>query len=393
MNYQLGFWVLCAVLAVCAVSGVLILDSYDRTPIDILHRVLGTPTTNQHYVWLPDHYTSSLKPPPHTYSDNVRTLGDFYEWKGQRGGVLAAYEDRPTIHDVTYDDVHAVETRNLDSYTFTKHTVPSFFDSETVIFYELLPAGQAPYNAVFVIPGSGHPGAADVLGEPGPWQTYYYQDSIAKILAKAGYAVYVMELRGYGERAVDVGAACNPTRHPTTCSSFAVENKMVVFGISMADIRTDEATQVLAYIESRPYIRNVAVAGLSLGAGLAVTQAIINGDIVDAVVMASGVGSNIYSPVNMESTGYEMISCCDTVDQIATIAPMPAYVSFGTQESTIFRWEAESGYTGSFLADVYQLHDASENFYYVAHNGTHEYHTESILDFLNMHMPSENGLG
>ena len=62
------------------------------------------------------------------------------------------------------------------------------------------------------------------------------------------------------------------------------------------------------------------------------------------------------------------------------------YVSFGKQETTAFRWEVESGYTGSFLADVYLLHNASENFYYIVHNGTHEYHTDSVLDFLSTHL-------
>ena len=127
---------------------------------------------------------------PYSYTENVETLKDFYEWKHASGGVLAAYEDRPTTHDVTYGGVEIMATQNRDSYRLTKHAMSSF-DPETVIFYELLPdADSAQYDAVFVIPGSGHTGAADVLGEPGRWQSYYYQDGIARTLAEAGYAVY-----------------------------------------------------------------------------------------------------------------------------------------------------------------------------------------------------------
>ena len=390
MNYKAGFWVLFMVVVGCMLTGVLILNSYDKHPSDILHRVLGTSDGTgsiHHYEWLPDHYTANLMPPPYSYAENVETLEDFYNWKYATGGVLAIYGDRPTVHNMTYDGAEVVETHDRDKYTLSKITMPSFFDSEIVIFYELLPNTDAPYNAVLVIPGSGHSGALDVLGEPGPWQEYYYHDGIAKTLVEAEYAVYVIELRGYGERAIDVGMACNNKVHPATCSAFAVRNKMSAFGISMRDIMTDEITQVLAYVESRPYTRDVSVAGLSLGADLAANQAIINDDVVDVVVMASGVGSVLHSPLNMETGGRpEMISCCDTVDRLATIPPMPAYVSYGLQEATVFRWEAESGYTGNFLAEVYQLHNASDNFHYVAHNGPHKYHAESVLAFLDMHL-------
>lgn len=391
MSYRLGFWVLSMILAGCVIAGYLILDSYGKSPSDVLHRVFGISDDIRdiqlHYAWLPDHYTAHVGPLPYSYTGNVETLKDFYDWKHAPGGVLAEYEDRPTTRDVTYGGVEIMETQHRDSHRFAKHAMLSFFDTETILFYELLPnSDSAQHDAVFVIPGSGHTGAADVLGEQGRWQGYYYQDGIARTLAEAGYAVYVIELRGYGERALDVGMACNTKGDPSTCSSFAVENKMAVFGLDMGDIRTDEITQVLAYIESRSYIRDVAVAGLSLGAGLAANQAIINGDVVDAVVMASGVMSSVYSPLNMEMGGSETVSCCDTVDRLATIAPMPAYVSFGKQETTAFRWEAESGYTGSFLADVYWLHNASGNLYYMAHDGPHQYHVDSVLDFLDMHL-------
>ena len=41
MSYRLGFWVLAAILAGCVVAGYLILDSYGKSPSDVLYRVLG----------------------------------------------------------------------------------------------------------------------------------------------------------------------------------------------------------------------------------------------------------------------------------------------------------------------------------------------------------------
>ena len=387
-NYRFGFYALAAILAVVLMAGLLILDTYNKTPEDVVNRLMGASNTEPApYVWLPDHYVAHLGPPPYSYTENVKTLEDFNVWKHMPGGIMGMYEDRPTVRDAAYDGAEIVEASRQDSYTVNKITMPSFLDPEIVIFYELLPGVEESYDAVFVIPGSGHGGVLDVLGEPGPWQGYYYQDGMAKALVRENYAVYVIELLGYGERALDVGSACSTKGNPATCSAEAVENKMMVFGINIADIRTDEITQVLAYIESRPYIRNVAVAGLSLGAGLAANQAIINGDVVDAVIMASGIRSVLHSPINLEGRGsIDVISCCDSVDKLATIAPMPAYVSFGLQESTEFRWEAESGYTGDFLADVYGLHNASENLHYVVHEGTHGYHIESVMRFLDVHL-------
>lgn len=387
-SYRFGFYALAAVLAVVLMAGLLILDTYNKTPEDVVNKLMGASNTEPApYVWLPDHYVAHLGPAPYSYTENVKTLEDFNVWKRMPGGIVGIYEDRPTVRDAAYDGVEIVEASRRDSYTMNKITMPSFLDPEIVIFYELLPDVEESYDAVFVIPGNGHGGALDVLGEPGPWQGYYYQDGVAKALVRENYAVYVIELLGYGERALDVGSACSVKGNPATCSAKAVENKMTVFGINIADIRTDEITQVLAYIESRPYIRNVAVAGLSLGAGLAANQAIINGDVVDAVIMASGIRSVLHSPINLEGSGsVDVISCCDSVDKLATIAPMPAYVSFGLQESTEFRWEAESGYTGNFLAEVYGLHNASESLHYVVHEGAHEYHIESVMRFLDVHL-------
>ena len=390
VSYKQGFWALAGILILGAISLAAVLQVYDKTPLDVLYRLdfVTDPNLADHHAWLPEYYTADIEIAPYSYSRNVKTLDDFYEWRDEPGGVLAGYQDRPSIHDIPKYTAELVESKATAGYTLNKFIMPAFFDPETIIFYELLPdTGAETYNAVLLIPGSGHQGALDVLGEPGPWAGYYYHDGIAKRLVDEGYAVYVVELRGYGERAIDVGMACNTKGNPTTCSSVAVENKLLTFGIEMNDLRIDEITQILAHAESKPYIDRIAVAGLSLGAGLATSQAIINGDVVDAAVMASGIGTVLYSPLNMEAgASYYQASCCDTLDQTATIASMPMYVSYGKQESAGFRWNAESGFTNEFLGGVYELHGKPDNFYYFVHDGGHEYHVPSVLDFLDRHV-------
>ena len=74
------------------------------------------------------------------------------------------------------------------------------------------------------------------------------------------------------------------------------------------------------------------------------------------------------------------------VDKLITIAPMPLYVSFGTKEGTLYGWEASTGYTGDVLTGAYKLHNMSENFTYHLHNGAHEYHMPSVINFLAKHL-------
>ena len=240
------------------------------------------------------------------------------------------------------------------------------------------------YDTVLVIPGSGHQGALDVIDEAGPHAARYYHDGIARTLVHAGYAAYVIELRGYGERAIDVGVSCK--EHDFRCYVVVLEKKLSALGISMNDLRTDEITQILAWVESRSYTDNIAISGLSLGGSLAATQAIINNNVIDAVVIASGMGSILYSPLVQDVGGRDITDCCDSVDPVITIAPMPAYVSFGLREDAFFRWEAETGHTEKLLADAYELHGKSDNFRYVVHDGGHIYEVESMLDFLKTYL-------
>lgn len=343
------------------------------------------------FEWLPESYMDAVSPQIVQYHYQTgMTLAEFEEQMDMSGGIMDMYSDRPSASSGTVPiDVELLDTMHRSGYTIKKYAMPSVFDSESVPFYELLPDDRdagTQLGTVLVIPGSGNQGALDVLGEPGPYERWYYHDSIAQVLVDSGYAVYTTELRGYGERAVDAGSECD--KHPDLrCSTIAFEAKLHALGLDMNDIRTDEITQVLAWVESREYTGKIAVAGLSLGALLAAGQAIINGDILEAVVLASGPVTALHSPVLDISNTVPVLPCCDTTDQIAAIAPIPLYVSFGLSDSVgMFRWEAQNGYSNRLLSDVYKLHGVPERFTYIKHEGGHEYRPESVLDFLRVNL-------
>ena len=396
-SYKAGFWILACIIFCGLVLLFGALYVYDRSFDDIWERAtfrLNLPdTSTEPYTYLPDHYYDRVVfPLPHSYHD-IKSVDEFEKWRDTPGGILSKWEDRPTTADMSVDiEPEVVAVYERTDYTLTKFHMQSFFDPEVAIFYEIIPNSKSEngsgsddkiYDAVFIIPGSGHTGALDVLGEDGPWASHYYQHGVAQDIAREGYATYVIELRGYGERAIDAGSGCKAG--DLICSSILAEKKLGSLGISMNDLRTDEITQMLAWVDSRPYTDNIAVAGLSLGGALALDQAIVNADVIDAVVIASGISSQLHSPLSMGASGRDMTHCCDVPDYAVTIAPMPAYVSYGLRDPETL-WEVDTAHTASMMADAYELHNKSENFWYVVHEGGHVYDTESVLAFLEIHI-------
>ena len=350
-------------------------------------KITGFPDYDvKNYATLPDHYYDNIDLVPHTFNKHVKTLNDFEKWKN--GPVIDDERDRPTVPNVVHDAT-LIENINREQYIIEKF-IMNASDLEKIIFYKVSPNdNKTIHDAVFVIPGTGNQGALDVLGESSEYSDVYYHDEIAIHLVNEGYIVYVIELRGWGERQIDVGSGCDKARQDeqSTCTGLVFYNHLKHIGIDLHDIQTDEITQVLAYIESQDDIDKIAVAGLSLGGVHTISQGVINGDYIDALVVASGPGSLLHSPLskfNGPTDGY--LLCCDTVDKLITVAPMSLYVSFGSKEDARFGWEASTGYTGKILTDVYKLHEMSENFTYYLHDGRHEYHIPSVIDFLDKHL-------
>ena len=388
--YRIGFYALAATVTLLLSIAAITYYAFDRDSSYIFGRIidatLSEPARLDSIVFLPEYYYDDRDILVHTYAKHVNTIEDFDAWK--KGPVLEELRKRPTIHQVPHNYT-MVSSEPREGYTMSRFTMKTFYPDD-IIFYKLTPTAGTPdkSSSVLVIPGSGHQGVRDLLGEPSALSKYYYQDEMAKRLVLEGYDVYTIELHGYGEREFDVGSACDNAsslERLTFCSAKKLNGSLVPYGIKLATIQTDEITQVLAHMVYDDGATDIAVVGLSLGAAHAVRQAIINSDVVDVAVVASGVRSLANGPISYDGTLGKLL-CCDSIDAVATLAPKPIYVSFGRNEGGITGWEASTNYTGNFLKSVYEMHGAADNFYYYVHDGIHEYHTESVIEFIGMHI-------
>ena len=389
MYYKIGFWILCIII----ITGVVVFnDKLYRQFIKIV--IMFEPQLNEKIyagknltVYLGQ--TDSL---PWTYSKHVKNIDDFNIWKN--GDVIKEYKQRPK-HNNFSNVATMISMKVYDNYTLEKFTMPSSYT--TNVFYKMTPK-YSLNKTVLIIPSSGNTGASDVLGERSSSfiiESSYYQGNIGRQLVNNGYTVFVTELYGYGERGVSFDDYCKTdyTLHGVhRCGTNILNAYMTIYGIEPFSIWLDEISQVISQIEDH----RIAVVGLSLGSELATRQAVINHDIIDVVVSASGANSIYHSnkfDVIIGSMWFrDQFKCCDTNDHVATLAPTPLYVSFGKLESYgkddggIYGYEVRTNHTGTFLKEVYELNNAGENFTYVLHDGGHEYHIPSILEFLYTHL-------
>lgn len=323
-----------------------------------------------------------------SFDRHVTEKDDFGAWK-----VLLLGENRTSVTDFGDAGVTVAETAEFDGYARTKYLMDAA-DGDVIIFWELIPKnGAEKHPAVMVIPGTGHSGARDLIGEPSSVSEYYYQAELAARLANEGYATYVPELRGYGERAIyteicDDRDLFTRIDRMTTCHQRILSNQLGMAGIGIDEYRINDITQVLRHMTLLGYVDadKIAVGGLSLGAGLSQTISNNNPDVIKATFLASGIGSIVHAPPAYQSGGFGRLVCCDGNEMAAAIAPRALYVSFGLAERGLMLFEAETGHTGGFLGRVYSLLDAEDNFTYAVHDGGHEYDVPSILEFLDRHL-------
>jgi dienelactone hydrolase len=420
LNYKIGFWI---VIILCATCTIVFLYKYSDFVSDRIFRIQNIIERSTHnnslgYNHLPEHYILNLDVYHYLQNQkkddsridyqiidnlymsntdnfeipNINTLADIKDLE-DICKVDEYKKHKISVKDIDVNANPAVlqSSRTMDKYTLNIFTMKSFFDPEYITFYELLPSSNRDiYDAVFILPGTGNQGARDILGIPSEYSKRYYHDEIGKRIVEEGIAVYVIELRGTGTRQVNTDTICKTSDY--TCSTNVLSNRLSVIGISLGDLQEAEIAQVLAWIEDVPYIDKIGTVGLSRGAGLAVNQAITNPDVIDAVVMASGIIHIENSPLNRQNSGQsileDLFSCFD-ITYTGTIAPIPAYLSYGLEESELFRWEAEKGHVKSYLTQVYALHNASENLTYVVHNGSHQFDIPTVLKFLKTHLNTE----
>lgn len=316
-----------------------------------------------------------------SFEKHVKTKEDFKPWKEK---ALSVLDGLTNMQNVTVGTVKKIDSVEKENYTINKFTMEAM-DGDMIIFYELLPNElKFKIPAVFLIPGTGNQGAKDLINIPSNLSKYYYHSSIGMHIANEGYAVYVIENRGWSERSIDVGNACYPYDNygkDVLCSGRILANALRSLGYNINEFYISDSNQVLKYIYTLNYIdhKRVAIGGLSLGAGIAKQVSIGNPEI-NATILASGTG-NFHETFSLGNGG--PLKYFDNYDADALIAPRPLYISFGLKEVGMFNFESKNNFTANFLNNVYDMFDARDNFYYIVHEGAHEYHIPSVLHFLN----------
>lgn len=319
-----------------------------------------------------------------SFDKHVQTKADFEIWKNK---VLAHFKQSnnlPTLHDIQLKPVMQLNFEDMDNYQLTKYSMNAL-DGDQIIFYELLPKTVVDkIPAVIIIPGRGNQGALDVINKPSELSDYYYHNGIAEHIVKAGYAVYVIENRGYGERAIDAGSLCPGV--DIFCSGKLFRDQLNSLGYNLIDLQATDTTQLLKHVRHLEYVDsdNIAIAGLSLGAGLTMMVTALNEEVKSAI-MASGI-TDVYHSWGSGRGG--QLKYYDTPDIVSTIAPRPIYLSYGSQEPLPqFSFEAETLYSVNKIKNAYDLFDAEENMTVVIHDHSygsgHTFDIPSILDFLN----------
>ena len=325
-----------------------------------------------------------------SYEKNVRSLDEFYIWKENiREKFIELYE-LPDLKELKDNLPLEIEEYEKEKYSIKKFTVQAQ-DQDEIIFYELLPL-KPKYTscekencipAVFIIPASGNQGSADVINLESDYSEYYFQDGIGEKIVEEGYAVYVIENRGWGEREINGGLNC---KEPDIyCSGNVLDRQLNNLGYNLKSLQTIDALQVLQYIKSVDYIdsKNISLMGLSLGGAIVQNISMLDDD-VNSIVIASGLQSTYLTSGTAITPG--ILEYYDDPDLISTLAPKPLYLSWGINENFMFGYEANNLYSASKVKNAYELHDKKENLVVLIHthekNNGHVYDIPSVVEFL-----------
>ena len=331
---------------------------------------------------MPEVYTENMT--CLSFSKHVDSADDFYSW---RAIVVQKYRELRNIPSpemlVTTNPPNRTGTFEINEgdYLIQRYSMQAI-DGDTIIFYEVKPAnvsGSLP--TVLVVPGSGNQGVADVLGLDGEFKSRYYQKSIAIEIAKRGYIVFAIENRGWGERTLDA-KQCGRNEE-TTCSGLIFYEHATSLGYDYLGLQTADTLQLLQYMRSIEYVdkQRIAIAGLSLGAFIAMSASVLDSNIT-STVLASGVISIEHTWSRGTGT-LGTLRYFDGPDLASTISPRHLYLSYGSKETLGFGIEADTLYSADKISQTYELLDAGENIKVIVHSGGHTYDIPSVLEFLD----------
>ena len=256
-----------------------------------------------------------------SFVKNVKTKSDFEPWKNQVVTKIRDLYSIPPDEEIDNQLPNKIDFQDHKTYTITKYSLRAL-DGDEILFYEVLPDRMGEkVPAVLIIPASGNMGAKDVLGIPSDLTKYYREKDIGVKIVNQGYAVYVIENRGWGERSIDVGTECNLTIKSVklTCSGILLAKNLNTLGYHLGGLQTTDTIQLLKLIQSRNYVdnENIAIMGLSLGAGISYTVSALYPEIKSTIV-ASGV-TNLNKTRPLGSGTFGILKYFNNTDIAATI--------------------------------------------------------------------------
>ena len=374
-------------ISVNAVIGYYFSDEYTLT--DLFDKLSGSQTINFEPIQIPEIYEKQVL--TLSYEKNVSSKQDFTLWKTELIEKFQNIFEIPNYDDIVLMPVEQISGDEHDEYLLNKYSTNAQ-DGDEIIFYELKPKDNAKtvlcgdkicYSTVLVIPGSGNQGALDAINQPSSLSSYYYHQGVAEKLVKSGYMVFVIENRGWGERALDVKMNCEEP--DIYCSGNELHRHLFNLGYNQYSLQIIDTMQLLKHIHHLDYVNNekVSIAGLSLGGPVSIAVSNISPN-VSSTIVASGISSKYQTGGSGITPG--MLKYFDHPDLVASLSPKPLYLSWGLNERSEFGHEAESLYSANLIKKAYQLFNAEQNIEIIIHdeelNQGHTFEINSLIKFL-----------
>ena len=324
------------------------------------------------------------------FEENVQQKDDFLPWKNELLEKFQEHQKIPSFDDIELSNVLLVKKERLNDYHISKFTTYAQ-DNDEIIFYELIPENKNKmkncgdkycFPTVLIIPGSGNQGAKDVINEESEFSPYYYHRGIGEELVKLGYVVFVIENRGWGERADNVEMNCE--KPDVYCTGNKLHKHLLNLGYNQFSLQVIDTIQILKHIQSLEFVDNekISIAGLSLGGPVAISVSSLSPN-VHSTIAASGIVSQHMAGGGLNPGALKFY---DMPDLVATLAPKPLYLSWGINEKSEFGHEAEKLYSVNLVKKAYQLFDKEDNLEVNIHddefNQGHIFEINSLIKFL-----------
>ncbi len=331
---------------------------------------------------IPDTYTKeSLSL---SFEKNVNTRNDFDSWKKNLISKFQQLHDIPHLEQIRISEIEKISLETHDNYTITKFSTKAQ-DNDQILFYQLVP-NEIKNNTptVFVIPGSGNQGARDVCNIPSKNSKFYYQNEIGVKLANEGYIVYVIENRGWGERTIHTNF-CDEL--DPFCSGEVLERQIKNLGFDLVTLQIIDTLQIFKSIFTFNInnSQNIFLLGIGHGGKIALRSSLFMNDLKGLLLSSSLFSTNFFGTFGNGYTNGSL-KYFDNPDLAITFAPKPMYLSWGLNENTPHRFEAELSYSANMIRSAYSLFNQEKNLTSVTHNQTinsgHTADPSSILSFI-----------